>query len=124
MTAGDAAPERAPLANEVLLADELVEASGTHPRREWLLLGRRLEHRLRSSAGQSGRGAPGGHGPMVRGHGPGGCRRPAAPGSDRVGDVHQDVDDREDPQQPPADDGDPPDIAPDVGVLLGSAGRE
>lgn len=42
-------------------------------------------------------------------------------GSDRVGDVHQDVDDREDGQQAATDDGDPADVAPDVGVLLGCA---
>ena len=66
MAAGDAAPKRAALADEMLLADELVEASRPHPRGKRLLLGRRLEQRLGTSAGQSGRGAPGGHGPMVR----------------------------------------------------------
>lgn len=66
MAAGDAPPERAALTDEMLLADELVEASRAHACCEWLLLGRRLEQRLRASAGQSGRGAPGGHGPMVR----------------------------------------------------------
>ena len=71
MAAGDAAPEGAAFADEMLLADELVEASRSHARCEWLLLRRRLEQRLRASAGQSGRGAPGGHGPMVRGLGPG-----------------------------------------------------
>ncbi len=55
MAAGDAAPERAALADEVLLANELVEASRSHARGERLLLGRRLEQRLRACAGQSGR---------------------------------------------------------------------
>jgi hypothetical protein len=66
MAAGDAAPKRAALSDEMLLADELVEAPRPHPRRERLLLGRWLEQRLGLGAGQSGRGAPGGHGPMVR----------------------------------------------------------
>lgn len=70
MAAGDAAPERPPFADEMLLADELVEAPRAHPCRKWLLLGWRLEEGFRPSAGQSGRGAPSGHGPMVRGHGP------------------------------------------------------
>lgn len=46
MSAGDAAAERSALADEMLLADELVERPRPHPRRERLLLGRRLEERL------------------------------------------------------------------------------
>jgi hypothetical protein len=54
---GDAPAERAALADEVLLADELLEAAGPHPGRERLLLGRRLEERLRAGAAGSGRRA-------------------------------------------------------------------
>ena len=56
------APERAALADEVLLADELVEVARAHPRGERLALGRWLEEGFGSGAGRS----PGGwHGPMV-----------------------------------------------------------
>jgi hypothetical protein len=65
MAAGDGPAERTTLTDEVLLADELVERSGAHPRRERLLLGRRLEQRLGAGAGRSGGGAPGGHAAMV-----------------------------------------------------------
>jgi hypothetical protein len=67
MAAGDAAPKRAALSDEMLLADELVEARRPHPRREGLLLGRRLEERLRTSAsglrpcGRHGASLGGGH---------------------------------------------------------------
>ena len=70
---GDAPAERAALADEVLLADELLEAARPHPGRERLLLGRRLEERLRAGAAGSGRRARGGHGAMVAGDGPGGA---------------------------------------------------
>ena len=50
MAASDAAPERAAFADEVLLADELRERPGTHPRCQGLLLGRRLEERLGTGA--------------------------------------------------------------------------
>jgi hypothetical protein len=46
MAAGDRPAERSALADEVLLADELVEASRPHPRRERLALGRWVEERL------------------------------------------------------------------------------
>ena len=56
------AAERTALADEVLLADELVEVARAHPRGERLALGRRLEEGLGSGAGRP----PGGwHGPMV-----------------------------------------------------------
>jgi hypothetical protein len=66
MAAGDGAAERTTFANEMLLADELIEGSRAHPRRKWLLLGRRLEQGLGAGTGGSGRGAPGGHAAMVR----------------------------------------------------------
>ena len=66
MAARDAPAQRSALADEVLLADELVERSRAHPGRERLAVGRRLEERLGFGAGQSGRGAPGGHAAMVR----------------------------------------------------------
>ena len=56
MAAGDAPAERPALADEVLLADELVEVARPHPRGERLPLGRRLEERLGSGAGRSGGG--------------------------------------------------------------------
>jgi hypothetical protein len=43
VTAGDAPAERAALADEVLLPDELGQRSRSHPRGERLPLGRRLE---------------------------------------------------------------------------------
>ena len=52
VAAGDAAPERAALADEVLLADELVEVARAHPGGERLALGRRLEEGLGSGAGR------------------------------------------------------------------------
>ena len=65
MAARHAPPKRAPLADEMLLADELCKIARSHPRRERLLLGRRLEERLGPSAAclRSCRR----HGPMVRG---------------------------------------------------------
>ena len=60
--ARDAAPERPALADEVLLADELVEVARAHPGGQRLPLGRWLEEGLGSGAV----GPPGGwHGPMV-----------------------------------------------------------
>jgi hypothetical protein len=56
VTSGDAAPERAALADEVLLPDELGEVAGAHPGRERLLLGRRLEEGLRAGAACFGPG--------------------------------------------------------------------
>jgi hypothetical protein len=44
--------------------------------------------------------------------------------SDHVEDVHQDVEDRQDGQQAATDDGDPANVAPDVGVLLGRTRRQ
>ena len=62
MPAGDAPAERAALADEVVLADELGEVAWTHPRGERLPLGRRLEEGFGPGAGRS----PGGwHGRMV-----------------------------------------------------------
>ena len=60
VAAGDAAAERPALADEVVLADELVEVARAHPRGERLALGRWLEERLGPGSGR----APGGrHGP-------------------------------------------------------------
>jgi hypothetical protein len=50
VAAGDAAAEWAALADEVGLADELVEASWPHPGRERLPFGRGLEEGLGSCA--------------------------------------------------------------------------
>ena len=61
MAAGDAPAQRAALADEVLLPDELLEVPWAHPGRERLALGRWLEERLGSGA----RYSPGGHGRMV-----------------------------------------------------------
>ena len=65
MAARHAPPERAALADEMLLADELGKIARSHPCRERLLLGRRLEERLGSSAACLGSCRR--HGPMVRG---------------------------------------------------------
>ena len=53
MPAGDAPAERTALADEVLLADELVEVARAHPGGERLALGRWLEQGLGSGAGRS-----------------------------------------------------------------------
>ena len=50
MAAGDAATERAALPDEVVLADELIQAAGPHPGGQRLALGRRLEERFGSGA--------------------------------------------------------------------------
>ncbi len=123
VAAGDAPAERAALADEVGLADELVEGPGSHPRGERLSLGRWLEQRLGTRAlGSTG----GGHGPMVAR-----ARGPTAAVTGRigpVGPVPSDLDagdDRDDVQhdqqreQDAADRRDPPDVADDVGVLVG-----
>ena len=62
MAARDGATERTALADEVPLADELVEVARAHARGERLPLGRGPEQGF----GPGARGcAPGGHGPMV-----------------------------------------------------------
>ena len=62
MAADDGPAERTSLADEVCLALELLERAWTHPCREGLPLGRRLEQGFGAGAGS---GAPGGHGAMV-----------------------------------------------------------
>jgi hypothetical protein len=60
MAAGETAPQRPALTDEVVLADELVEAARSHPRGQRLALGRWLEQRLGTGAacpGTSGRHA-------------------------------------------------------------------
>lgn len=66
MAALEAATERAPLADEMTLADELLEAPRPHPGGQRLALGRWPEERLGTGAGGSGR-ASGGHDPESRG---------------------------------------------------------
>jgi hypothetical protein len=53
MASRNRAPDRATLADEVLLPDELLERPRSHPRRERLPVGRRLEEGLGTSAGQA-----------------------------------------------------------------------
>jgi hypothetical protein len=120
MTAIDAAPERAALADEMLLADEFIEGSRPHPGRERLAFRRRLEEGLGpGSAGSCDRTSTG-HGPMVAaGLSP--WRRSER---EQVEDVHQHVEHGEDQQQSAANDRDPADVAADVGVLLGRPDRE
>ncbi len=62
MTVGDAAAEWTPLADEVLLPDELIQRSRAHPGGQRLALGRRLEERFGSRAGRASRAW---HGSMV-----------------------------------------------------------
>ena len=62
MAPGDAATQRAAIADEVVLADEFVQVARAHPRGQRLSLGRRLEQRFGSCAGQPARGW---HGWMV-----------------------------------------------------------
>ena len=64
MAPGEAPAERTLLADEVLLADELVEVPGAHPSRERLAFGRGLEQRLGSGAGR----ATGWHAASLGGH--------------------------------------------------------
>ena len=63
MAAREATAERTALADQVLLSDELVERARTHPCREGLALGRRLEQGLGTRTRGPGRGAR--HAPMV-----------------------------------------------------------
>ena len=58
VAAGDAPAERPALADEVLLADELVEVARPHPGGERLALGRWLEEGLGSGARRRGGHAP------------------------------------------------------------------
>ena len=69
MSAGDAAPERATLTDEVCLADELGQVARAHPGGQRLPLRRRLEEGFGSVAGRS---PGGGHDRMV-------ARRPRLP---------------------------------------------
>ncbi len=64
MATGDAPAERATLADEMLLADELGEAPRAHPGSQRLALGRGLEEGL--GTGAAGLRAGSGHGSMVR----------------------------------------------------------
>ena len=54
MTSRDRPAKRAALPDEMLLTDELIEASGPHPGGEWLALGRRLEERFGPRAAGAG----------------------------------------------------------------------
>ena len=83
MAAGDRPAQRTAIADEVLLADELVEGPRAHPRGERLPLGRRLEERLGARAGEPGRGPSSGH---VRES----TRLPGRSGEADPGDVHED----------------------------------
>ena len=124
MTAGHAPAERAALADEVFLADELREAPGSHPGGQWLSLGRGLEERFGSRATGTGSGdASRGHGPMVRGTRDVGDRRSTVAGSEKlqreeVRAVHEDFEDDEDRDQEAADDRDPPDVALDISIFV------
>ncbi len=110
MTASDAAAERAALADEVVLANEFVQVARSHPRRERLALGRRLEERFWTGPGEP----PGGwHGRMV----PGGNRLER-----HSGDLHDDPQRGEDADEGAADLCDPADVAANVGVFV--AGRD
>ena len=62
MPARDAAAQRPAIADEVVLADELVQVARPHARGQRLPLGRRLEEGFGSGAGQPARGW---HGWMV-----------------------------------------------------------
>ena len=55
MAAGDRPSEGPAFADEMLLADELVEAAWTHPGGQRLALGRGLEERLGAGTGESAR---------------------------------------------------------------------
>src|SRR5918995_2665550 len=58
VAAGDAPAQRSALADEVLLADELLEVARAHPGGQRLAFGRWLEERLRTGAhGAAGSGA-------------------------------------------------------------------
>jgi hypothetical protein len=63
VTPFDRAAERAPFADQVLLAHELVERPRTHPGGQWLPLRRWPEQGLGSGSAGTGRGAARGHGP-------------------------------------------------------------
>lgn len=65
MAAGNGPAQWSTLADEVLLADELGQRARPHPGGERLPLGWRLEERFGTGPGRAGRGAPGGHEPMV-----------------------------------------------------------
>ena len=71
MAAGDAAAQRSALADEVGLADELVEVARAHPGGQRLPLGRWLEERFGAGALGSSRGRHGAA--MVRAGASGAC---------------------------------------------------
>ena len=113
VAARDAPAERAALADEVRLPDELVEVPGAHARRQRLPLGRWLEEGFGTGAGGSPRG-------WHAADGSAGAARPASvqsgPSPAKCAIAHrpeQDQDERA------ADDRDPPDVACHVGVFLG-----
>ena len=100
MAAGDAAAERAALADEVVLADELVEVARAHPGGERLPLGRWLEEGLGSGAGR----APGGGMPAMVARGRGRAPRQRRLRRAEPGDVDDDPQDEQDREQRAADD--------------------
>ena len=118
MPAGDAPPERAALADEVLLADELVERPRTHPGRERLAFGRRLEQGLGSGADRTPRGW------HVRDGSAG--RRPARQCLDRAHprEMRDRPEDQQEADERSADESDPAHVASDIGVLLGRGDLE
>ena len=112
MAAGDRAAERTALADEVLLADELVERARAHPGGEGLALGRRPEQGFGPGAGD---GAPGRHGPMVA--------RAGSADRDHLRDVDQDPEGEQDREQERRDARDVLDVAGDVGRTRPLPGR-
>ena len=107
VAAGDAPPERAALADEVLLADELVEGPRTHPGRQRLPLGRWLEEGFGSGAGRSPRGWHAADGSAGSAAAPSPAKCAIAQRTSRIR-----------MSEPPTM-RDPPDVPSDVGVFLG-----
>jgi len=122
MPAGDAPPERPAFTDEVLLPDELVQVAWSHPGRQRLPLGGRLEERFGSGTEAS----PGGwHAPMVsRRVRPIGGWAPLDDLERDPGDLGHDPQPDEQADERPTHDGDSSDVACHVGVLVCCRGRQ
>ncbi len=117
MAAGDGSSQRTRVPDEMLLPDEFIERPWTHPGGQRLSLWWGSKERLRSRTGQAGRRSFGGHAVES-------TRRPRGSEEGHASDVHDQPEDGEDPEHDDRGEADSPNVAGNVGILVGRPYRE